>query len=206
MRFVVMDGSENSGMLAGSDVAGKLYTICSIPGWGKQLDYLAGDQQVPTCPHPKKIVNDGKGGKLISTNDEETYTYRGTLRNKSEVLSIGYENSQKIHNALRWLMRKQGRTIGDYSMVAWESHMNNIPAWDSGTQNIVSKIDAIDDILCIVDQPLGDSVINDIVLDENPLAAEQFYQALAGYRVHLHPTSGDDCNGILCGKHLGELL
>lgn len=123
------------------------------------------------------------------TNDEETYTYRGTLRNKSEVLSIGYENSQKIHNALRWLMRKQGRTIGDYSIVAWESHMNDIPAWDSGTQNIVSKIDAIDDSLCIVDQPLGDPVINDIVLDENPLAAEQFYQALAGYQVHLHPTS-----------------
>lgn len=189
VRFVVMDGSEVSECWLDQTLQENYIQYVRSQDGEKQLDYLAGDQQVTSCLHPKKIVNDGSGGKLISTNDEETYTYRGTLRNKSEVLSIGYENSQKIHNALRWLMRKQGRTIGDYSIVAWESHMNDIPAWDSGTQNIVSKIDAIDDSLCIVDQPLGDPVINDIVLDENPLAAEQFYQALAGYQVHLHPTS-----------------
>jgi len=37
-----------------------------------------------------------------------------------QVASIGYETSQKAHNALRWLIGKQGFSVGEMVVVAWE--------------------------------------------------------------------------------------
>ena len=70
------------------------------------MDYLTGTMQGVSYLHSKKIRNEGDGTKLISSNDEKGYTYLGRFLKKEDAFSIGYETSQKMHNALKWIIRK----------------------------------------------------------------------------------------------------
>lgn len=58
--------------------------------------------------------------KLISGNDERGFTYRGRFENRGQAVSVGYESSQKTHNALRWLLARQGKYIDGEVTVAWK--------------------------------------------------------------------------------------
>lgn len=88
-----------------------------------ELDYVTGHWEAPTYLHPQKIRNEGDGAKLISSNDEANYTFRGRFLNKEQAFVIGSETSQKIHNALKWIIRKQGHNYDTLTMVTWESNM-----------------------------------------------------------------------------------
>ena len=93
----------------------------------KQLCYASGEYVPSTYKHPSKIRNSGDKAKIISTNDESGFTYRGRFANKEEAVSVGYEYSQKIHNALRWLREKQGKNIDSLTVIVWASAMQEIP-------------------------------------------------------------------------------
>ena len=93
----------------------------------KQLCYASGEYVPSTYKHPSKIRNSGDKAKIISTNDESGFTYRGRFANKEEAVSVGYEYSQKIHNALRWLREKQGKTIDSMTVIVWASAMQEVP-------------------------------------------------------------------------------
>ena len=69
--------------------------------------------------HPSKIRNDGDKAKLISSNDTSGFTFRGRFTSSEEACSVGFDVTQKAHNALRWLIAKQGRRDGDLAIVAW---------------------------------------------------------------------------------------
>lgn len=91
------------------------------------LCYATG-KTVPICEkHPSKIRNSGDKAKLFSANDESGFTYRGRFLDKSETVSIGYEFSQKMHNALKWLIERQGKKYGDMMTVVWSSAMQPLP-------------------------------------------------------------------------------
>lgn len=92
-----------------------------------QLCYATGEQAVPTYKHPKKIRNAGDQGKLFSTNDESGFSYRGRFCTKEEAVSIGYDYSQKIHNALKWLIERQGINIDSLCIITWESALKQLP-------------------------------------------------------------------------------
>lgn len=94
----------------------------------KQLCYASGECAVPTYKHPYKIRNSGDKAKLISSNDESGFTYRGRFANKKQAVSVGYDYSQKIHNALRWLREKQGKNFDSMTVIVWSSAMQDIPA------------------------------------------------------------------------------
>lgn len=93
----------------------------------KQLCYASGEIVPSTYKHPSKIRNSGDKAKLMSTNDESGFTYRGRFADKEQAVSIGYEYSQKIHNALRWLREKQGKPIDSMTVIVWASAMQEIP-------------------------------------------------------------------------------
>lgn len=93
----------------------------------KQLCYASGEYAAATYKHPSKIRNSGDKAKIMSTNDESGFTYRGRFADKEQAVSIGYEYSQKIHNALRWLREKQGKTIDSMNVIVWASAMQEIP-------------------------------------------------------------------------------
>lgn len=93
----------------------------------RQLCYVTGNQTHVTYNHPKKIRNTGDQAKLMSTNDESGYTYRGRFKDKSEVVSIAYEFSQGMHNALKWLIARQGINFDGMCLIVWASEMQDVP-------------------------------------------------------------------------------
>jgi len=93
----------------------------------KQLCYASGEYVSSTYKHPSKIRNSGDKAKIISANDESGFTYRGRFADKEQAVSVGYEYSQKIHNALRWLREKQGKNIDSLTVIVWASAMQVIP-------------------------------------------------------------------------------
>lgn len=86
----------------------------------KELCYVSGKMEVCTDKHPSKIRNTADKAKLISGNDDSGFTYRGRFLEKDEAVSISYLTSQKAHNALRWLLQRQGNTKDGNAIVIWK--------------------------------------------------------------------------------------
>lgn len=83
------------------------------------LCYVSGKELPLTSQHPNKIRNSGDKTKLISSNDNSGFTFRGRFTEANQVASISYEASQKAHNALKWLIERQGRTIDGRVFLTW---------------------------------------------------------------------------------------
>ncbi len=91
------------------------------------LCYATGEQKAVTYKHPSKIRNTGDKAKLISSNDESGFTYRGRFADKTEAISVSYDFSQKMHNALRWLIQRQGIPFDTLTLVVWTSALEEEP-------------------------------------------------------------------------------
>ena len=107
------------------------------------LSYLTGNQDAISYLHPKKIRNEGDGGKLFSSNDETYFTFRGRFTDKSEAVAIGYMDSQKIHNALKWIIRKQGYSWDDLTVVIWSSDLKPLPDMKADTDTICEEAEGL---------------------------------------------------------------
>lgn len=118
----------------------------------KDLCYVSGEYTFCSEKHPSKIRHTGDKSKLISANDTSGILFRGRFDKKEEANSISYEVSQKAHNALKWLIKKQGFSIGEMVFLAWGTQSVQIPnilkdtvsIWDSeelnmDLQNLVSE-------------------------------------------------------------------
>lgn len=87
----------------------------------KGMCYLTGTTDHITYNHAKTLSNIAANAKLISANDDAGFTYRGRFANKEESVAVGYTASQRFHNALKWLIAKQGMSIDKTTLVAWTS-------------------------------------------------------------------------------------
>ena len=110
--------------------------FCRFQSGGEGLSYLTGEYGRVSYLQPKKIRNEGDGAKLISSNDEANFTFKGRFLTKEEAFAIGYEDSQKVHNALKWILRKQGTSYDGMYFVTWESNSGQIPDWLSDSDEI----------------------------------------------------------------------
>ncbi|MBY0757723.1 type I-C CRISPR-associated protein Cas8c/Csd1 [Sellimonas caecigallum] len=165
----------------------------------KELDYLTGNIQTASYLHSKKIRNEGDGAKLVSSNDDVNFTFRGRFTTKEQAFAIGNESSQKMHNALKWIIRKQGRSFDTLTMITWESDMKKMPPWDADTETISSL--ALSDITVETGEEDIQAQFQDDFpdgwkeekeearSDGNPMTARQFYSALEGYRKQVENTS-----------------
>lgn len=93
---------------------------------GEDLCYITGQMMYCTDKHPSKLRQGKDKAKLISSNDTAGFTYRGRFADKSNALSVGYESSQKIHNALRWLIQKQAYLRDGQTILTWNAHCDQI--------------------------------------------------------------------------------
>ena len=75
------------------------------------LCYVSGKEVLLTSQHGSKLRNAGDMSKIISSNDTSGYTYRGKFKEPTEAAQISYEVSQQAHQALRWLIQKQGTYV-----------------------------------------------------------------------------------------------
>lgn len=85
----------------------------------KGLCMISGKEELIAKNHPCGIVTNGSRAKLISANDKKNFTYRGRFTNFQQALTVGYETSQKAHNALAWIILNQGIMIGGRTFVCW---------------------------------------------------------------------------------------
>lgn len=104
------------------------------------LCYVKGQKIPCSDKHPAKVRHTADKAKLISANDDTGFTYQGRLggkNDKNKVVSVGYETSQKAHNALRWLIEKQGYKNGDQVILAWGTNNQDIPKILEGTEESI---------------------------------------------------------------------
>lgn len=80
---------------------------------------VSGEYAPPATQHPKKIINTSANAKLISANDSSGFTYRGRFIDDGQAMTMSYDASQKIHNAIHWLAANQGVYIGGRTFLCW---------------------------------------------------------------------------------------
>ncbi len=91
------------------------------------LCYVTGNDRTLATNHPAKLRHSGDKAKLVSSNDSGGYTYRGKFSDENQACGIGFDVSQKAHNALRWLISRQGFRSGDQAFVSWATSGQDIP-------------------------------------------------------------------------------
>ncbi len=135
VRFIVLSENDICRTWLDKSVYNSFIGFNSCLSGNKDICYATGTQDSVTYKHPSKVRNSGDKAKLISSNDESGFTYRGRFANKEQALSVGYEFSQKTHNALKWLISRQGMYFDTLTLVTWQSSFAELPsvvksAWD----------------------------------------------------------------------------
>ncbi len=89
-----------------------------------------GEETAIAEQHPAKLRHGGDKAKLISSNDTTGYTFRGRFEEADQACTVGFDVTQKAHNALRWLLSDKKRTFqnGEQAIVGWETAGHEIPS------------------------------------------------------------------------------
>jgi len=138
--------------------------------------------------HPRFIRFPGDGGKLVSSNDFDGYTFRGKfIDSKSKAdkesayqhqsCSVGFEVSQKAHNALRWLIGRQSYRKDYQAIVAWSVGVKKVPDLFQNTMLLELAARNSDE----QEEPID-------IGDAGQSFALKLKKALAGYRANLDVT------------------
>ncbi len=91
------------------------------------LCMISGDMVSPARQHPKGIVPINGNAKLISSNDNSGFTYRGRFADDWQAATVGYAASQKAHSALRWLVANQSVSFGGRTFLCWNPQGHPVP-------------------------------------------------------------------------------
>jgi CRISPR-associated protein Csd1 len=160
----------------------------------RDLCFLTGDLEVSAKTNPVKIRGEwDTKASLISSNDKTNFTYRGRFKTKdedsgyNEAMSVGYETSQKIHNALKWIIRRQGYTRDGVCIVTWESDLKLLPQFYGSSPEIIGAISEQDENdAASKDELFGEEEAD---TDTGYMTASEFNMALDGYSEGLGNTS-----------------
>lgn len=147
----------------------------------KGLCMVTGEQHANlAASHPKRIRHAGDGAKLISANDSSGYTYRGRFTDDTgfQASGVGYEVTQKAHNALRWLIHRQAYRQGDQVIVCWAVGGHPVPDPFSSTLDLIDEPDAIESAPQLA-----------LHADAGQALAQRLRQKLSGYGAQLGATN-----------------
>jgi CRISPR-associated protein Csd1 len=147
------------------------------------LCMVTGDADVALASsHPKRLRHAGDGAKLVSANDDQGFTFRGRFTDKDgrQACGIGNVVTQKAHNALRWLIKRQAYRNGDQVIVTWAVAGKPVPDPWADSLSLILGFEASDSTAADVAQPL--------VGDVGQSFAKRLKRAIAGYGATLDPT------------------
>jgi CRISPR-associated protein Csd1 len=161
------------------------YYLSKRKGESRSFCYITGKEAILTNKHPKYIRKPGDSPKLISSNDTERINYYGRLGEAADAAClVGLETSQKAHNALVWLIDRQGTVFEEkdgkpgLTILAWET---------SSTKEIPQPTQDSIEIGVDIDAPEEDEA-------EKPLAGQEFATRLEkkmlGYKADLKDSEG----------------
>lgn len=133
--------------------------------------------------HPKRVRHSGDGAKLISANDSSGYTFRGRFTDDSgqQACGVGYEVTQKAHNALRWLIQSHHPYRNDDQViVSWAVAGAPIPDPFGSSLTLMLAGETIDEQSAAPELSIDG--------DAGQAFAKRLSLAMAGYRAKLGPT------------------
>ena len=142
---------------------------------------VTGEDAILAEQHPSKIRDAGDKAKLISSNDTSGYTFRGRFADADEACSVGFEVSQKAHNALRWLIRRQAHRNGDQVTVTWAVGGKPVP---DPYQDSAALFRDADELLPRAIETTEELIVGDV----GQAFAGRLNRAIAGYRARLDAT------------------
>jgi CRISPR-associated protein Csd1 len=99
------------------------------------LDYVTGKTTRLYDKHSSVMGS----AKLLSGNQTQPFAFLGRFSDISQVVSVGYEVSIKGHNALKWLIKKQGRIIDGRIFLTWAQKGNKVPSPEESTYSIFAR-------------------------------------------------------------------
>jgi CRISPR-associated protein Csd1 len=139
--------------------------------------------------HPRFLRYPGDGAKIISANDYSGFTFKGRFTDdkadyEKQVCSVGFEVSQKAHNALRWLIARQGHRSGDLAIVSWAVSGQPVPDPCASSLDLFS------------DEPIHVTLAISGVSDSGQSFALRLKRAIAGYGSKLDPSTDIVVMGI----------
>ncbi|MBW2738048.1 MAG: type I-C CRISPR-associated protein Cas8c/Csd1 [Deltaproteobacteria bacterium] len=155
--------------------------------------YILGDKARVASNHPRFLRWPGDGAKLVSSNDHSGYTFRGRFtdtktsidKHGAQAVGIGFDVTQKAHNALRYLMSHQGYRNGDQVYVTWAVSGKKIPEPLKSSWAMM-----VDDGVPLEPEVEPETVTQheiDHSVDLGASFAHQFNNYLRGYRAKLEP-------------------
>ena len=154
------------------------------------LCMVSGNTSAFAQNHPRNIRRPGDGAKLISSNDSSNFTYRGRFLEPEQACTVGYEVSHKAHNALRWLIARQGYRNGEQAVVAWAVSGARVP-------NPCEDLFDLDDEAILQDALPSESADSskdtqpaDAPVNMGVAFANRLRKALAGFKADLKDTDG----------------
>jgi CRISPR-associated protein Csd1 len=155
--------------------------------------YILGDKSRIASNHPRFLRWPGDGAKLVSSNDHSGYTFRGRFtdtktsidKHGAQAVGIGFDVTQKAHNALRYLISHQGYRNGDQVYVTWAVSGKKIPEPLKSSWAMM-----VDDGVPLEPEVEPETVTQheiDHSVDLGASFAHQFNNYLRGYRAKLEP-------------------
>lgn len=136
-----------------------------------------GEQATLAEQHPAKLRNAADKAKLLSSNDTTGYTFRGRFSDADQACGVGFTVTQKAHNALQWLIKRQGFRNGDQVIVAWAVSGQVIP-------------DPFVNSAALFDLPTDATAKIEVLSDAGEAFALRLNKHMAGYRTLLGSTKG----------------
>jgi len=95
------------------------------------FDYLSGNQIGKIAgQHPKNINSMTGNAKLLSCNTEYGFRFVGRFTNQDDAVVVDYEQSQKMHQTLRWLINNHGYNIDMQTIIVWAVDSNTNPLFE----------------------------------------------------------------------------
>jgi CRISPR-associated protein Csd1 len=146
------------------------------------LCFVSGAETRPVENPPARVRHGGDKAKLISSNDTTGYTFRGRFHTPEQAAQMGFEVVQKAHNALRWLIERQGYRNGDQVYVAWTPAGDPVPDPFSNSAALFLSPDELSE----------ERVATDLLIQTHDVGQEfsiRLRKAMAGYGSQLTPSS-----------------
>ena len=155
--------------------------------------YILGKKARIASNHPRFLRWPGDGAKLVSSNDHSGYTFRGRFtdtkasidKNGAQAVGIGFDVTQKAHNALRYLLSSPSHSYrnGDQVYVNWAVSGKTIPKLLKSSWEMM-----VDDGIPLepeVEPEIAAQHEIDHSIDLGDSFANQFNNYLRGYRANL---------------------
>ena len=103
------------------------YYLRKISSGKNVISMITGETSPEASQHLKGVFSRAGNAKIISANDNTNFTYRGRFLDPEEALSISYIDSQKGHNALKWLITNQSVSFGSRGFICWNPQGIEVP-------------------------------------------------------------------------------